>query len=344
MTERLAELDRLKAEFVSLATHELKTPINVIGGYAELLDEGLYGELEPKQRDVVLALIQEQTRTLTRLVNQLLDLSRFEAGGVPIEARRWTWAPAPGGGGCVPGAGHPEAGPVPRGAGCRPARPVVLDPERIRHEVLGNLLSNAFKFTPTGGEVRVRAWGEGGVSTWRYGHGRGHPAGPDPAHLRQVLPGGRGSQVQGSGAGPGHREARHRGSRRRGHRHQQCGEGTRFHIVLPSQRRARVNRTWDAVIVGGGPGGLAPAYWLARYRRRTFWSWTTPGPATRTRGPCTDIPGCRTSARRIFGAGCRTRPPRPARCRAAARGPDPGEKGAFQVEDGAGAAEAARAG
>jgi signal transduction histidine kinase len=41
-----------------------------------------------------------------------------------------------------------------------PALPsiVVLDPERIRHEVLGNLLSNAFKFTPTGGEVRVRAW------------------------------------------------------------------------------------------------------------------------------------------------------------------------------------------
>jgi signal transduction histidine kinase len=50
MTERLAELDRLKAEFVSLATHELKTPINVIGGYAELLDEGLYGELDRNQR------------------------------------------------------------------------------------------------------------------------------------------------------------------------------------------------------------------------------------------------------------------------------------------------------
>jgi two-component system, NtrC family, sensor histidine kinase GlrK len=158
MTERLAELDRLKAEFLSLATHELKTPINVIGGYAELLDEGLYGDLKPKQKDVV-ALIQDQTRSLTRLVNQLLDLSRFEAGGVPIEA---VPVNLPDLLRDVEGAFHALA--TQKQVGFRidvdPALPsiVVLDPERIRHEVLGNLLSNAFKFTPTGGEVRVRAW------------------------------------------------------------------------------------------------------------------------------------------------------------------------------------------
>jgi signal transduction histidine kinase len=160
MTQQLAELDRLKAEFVSLATHELKTPINVIGGYAELLDEGLYGDLEPKQRDVV-GLIQVQTRTLTRLVNQLLDLSRFEAGGVPIERQEVD----------LPDlledvedsfralATQKQVGFRVDVDGGLPAT-VVLDPDRIRHEVLGNLLSNALKFTPTGGEVRVRAWSD----------------------------------------------------------------------------------------------------------------------------------------------------------------------------------------
>jgi signal transduction histidine kinase len=43
MTQRLAELDRLRAEFVSVASHELKTPLNVILGYVSLVDEGLYG-------------------------------------------------------------------------------------------------------------------------------------------------------------------------------------------------------------------------------------------------------------------------------------------------------------
>jgi signal transduction histidine kinase len=160
MTERLAELDRLKAEFVSLATHELKTPINVIGGYAELLDEGLYGDLEPKQRAVV-ALIQDQTRTLTRLVNQLLDLSRFEAGGVPVEKKEVDMRGLLND---VEGSFHALATQkqVNFHVDVDPGLPatVVLDPDRIQHEVLGNLLSNAFKFTPTGGEVRVRAWRE----------------------------------------------------------------------------------------------------------------------------------------------------------------------------------------
>src|SRR5215217_3708907 len=52
MTAQLAELDKLKAEFVSVASHELKTPINVIVGYLELLQENIYGELNPKQREI----------------------------------------------------------------------------------------------------------------------------------------------------------------------------------------------------------------------------------------------------------------------------------------------------
>ena len=52
MSRQLAELDKLKAEFVSVASHELKTPINVMIGYLQLLDEGIYGPLTAKQLDI----------------------------------------------------------------------------------------------------------------------------------------------------------------------------------------------------------------------------------------------------------------------------------------------------
>src|SRR5258705_2752283 len=80
MTRQLAELDKLKAEFVSVASHELKTPINVIIGYLQLLEEGVYGPVDEKQLQVHETLVA-QANTLSRLVRQLLDVSRFEAGG-----------------------------------------------------------------------------------------------------------------------------------------------------------------------------------------------------------------------------------------------------------------------
>ena len=161
MTQQLAELDRLKAEFISMASHDLKTPINVISGYAELMEEGIFGELTTKQREV-LGSINEQTKVLTRLVTQILDISRMEAGGFRIEVTEVVLADlfdavqrtfealarqkeidfrteidAD-----VPGS-------------------LALDPDRLRNEVLGNLLSNAFKFTQAGGTIRVHAGRDG---------------------------------------------------------------------------------------------------------------------------------------------------------------------------------------
>jgi signal transduction histidine kinase len=123
----------------------------------------MYGELVEKQREV-LQLIEEQTRALTRLVNQLLDLSRFEAGGLPIDPQPVDVR------GLV---GEVEksfaALAVQKRIDFRVERAdslpqmVMLDPDRIRHEVLGNLLSNAFKFTPPGGTVELRATTEDGA-------------------------------------------------------------------------------------------------------------------------------------------------------------------------------------
>ena len=86
MTRQLAELDKLKAEFVSVASHELKTPINVMIGYLQLLEEGVYGPLTPQAAGHPQTL-GVQANTLLRLVKQLLDVSRFEAGGGRLEPR-----------------------------------------------------------------------------------------------------------------------------------------------------------------------------------------------------------------------------------------------------------------
>ncbi|MEX2153482.1 MAG: HAMP domain-containing sensor histidine kinase [Gemmatimonadaceae bacterium] len=154
MSRQLAELDKLKAEFVSVASHELKTPINVILGYTQLLQEELFGPLTDKQRNVA-NVLEKQTQTLSRLVKQLLDVTRFEAGGGKLDVRPVE----------LSGFLHnlEEAFQVladQRGIRFQVSahdglpQTVHWDADRI-NEVLGNLVSNAFKFTDQGGEVEL---------------------------------------------------------------------------------------------------------------------------------------------------------------------------------------------
>lgn len=157
MTHRLADLDRLKAEFMSISTHELKTPINVISGYTELLQDGVYGSVSDKQEEA-LASIREQTRALGLLVNQLLDVSRLEAGGMRLHmdevvvsdlflrvTRAFEALAA--------------RKNIAFSVNVDPSVPsrITGDADRLADQVLGNLLSNALKFTPEGGRVDVRA-------------------------------------------------------------------------------------------------------------------------------------------------------------------------------------------
>jgi signal transduction histidine kinase len=156
MSTQLAELDKLKAEFVSVASHELKTPINVILGYLQLMQDGIYGPLSSKQIEIVQT-IEAQGRTLARLAAQLLDVTRFEAGGGRIEPRTIHLATLFEE---LERAFHVLA--VQRGVDFRIAicdglpEEVQWDPDRI-NEVMGNLLANAFKFTGSGGTVELSA-------------------------------------------------------------------------------------------------------------------------------------------------------------------------------------------
>lgn len=156
MTRQLAELDRLKAEFVSVASHEIKTPLSVIRGYASLLEDGIYGEVSEQQRKALHS-ISDQTERLARLVQRLLDISRFEAGGGRLECREIEL--------------RPFLSDLAQGFDVLAYQneiafelevqddlpeTLVGDPDRL-NEVLGNLLSNAFKFTPKGGKIRLAA-------------------------------------------------------------------------------------------------------------------------------------------------------------------------------------------
>lgn len=175
MTRQLAELDKLKAEFVSVASHELKTPINVIIGYTQLLREELYGPLTEKQRKVA-DVLETQSKSLARLVNQLLDVTRFEAGAAKLEVRNID----------LGGMLHQLEQAFQVLADQRGIRfnVVVHDdlPRTVRwdfdriNEVLGNLLSNAFKFTERGGEVQLTVRrADGGVQMEVRDTGAGIP-------------------------------------------------------------------------------------------------------------------------------------------------------------------------
>ncbi|MGH8742244.1 MAG: sensor histidine kinase, partial [Burkholderiales bacterium] len=76
--ERLTELDRLKDDFVSTITHELRTPLTSIRAFTQILLEN--PDVEREQRARFLGIITKETERLTRLINQVLDLSRIESG------------------------------------------------------------------------------------------------------------------------------------------------------------------------------------------------------------------------------------------------------------------------
>lgn len=184
MAERLAELDRLKAEFVSIASHELKTPVNVIRGYVEMIEDGSYGEVDPGMADA-LGYVREQTDVLRERVDQLLSMSRLEAQGMEVKL--------------APVVLRDLFEEIERNfAGVAAQKRIVfrvqpdhsvpdvalLDRRRVRDELLGNLLGNAFKFTPTGGAIYFRAWGEPG---WLILQIRDTGEGIPPAQLPYVF-------------------------------------------------------------------------------------------------------------------------------------------------------------
>jgi len=157
---RLKELDRMKSQFVSTVSYELRTPVAAIRLHTDNLLE-FYDVMSPPQRQGFLADIQAQTNTLAQLIEDVLNLSRLEAG--PREPQFELF-------GVVPLLREvlDQLAPLAGEAGVSlsvsaPASSIVVEADRDQFKnVLRNLLSNAIKFTPAGGQVLCRAQEEGG--------------------------------------------------------------------------------------------------------------------------------------------------------------------------------------
>jgi signal transduction histidine kinase len=154
----LARAARLKDEFLANMSHELRTPLNAILGMSEMLQEGIYGNLDAKQIKSVHT-IEESGRHLLSLINDILDLAKIEAGKVKLDL-------------------IPVSVPSVAKVCLRLIRQLAIKKrlktlsnydnqvniiqadERYLKQILLNLLSNAVKFTPKGGTITLEITGD----------------------------------------------------------------------------------------------------------------------------------------------------------------------------------------
>ena len=155
----MREADRLQREFLNAASHELRTPLTTIVGYAEFLEEPLTGRLNGRQAEYV-AQIRRGASRLSRLVDDMLDFAVLEAGTFVLMPQRVDVA-------AIMRSEAESLLPQSREKQVRlaldlPAGPLVAwaDPLRVA-QVLSNLVNNALKFTPAGGEARLTATTDG---------------------------------------------------------------------------------------------------------------------------------------------------------------------------------------
>ena len=157
LEERNREMERanrLKSEFLASMSHELRTPLHTIIGFSELLGEQLEGPLNEKQQRFIQH-IHKDSLHLLELINDILDLSKIEAGKSELRHEPFEVSSAIEE---VLRSIRPQGMSKSLHIESEVAVPAALDADRVRFkQILLNLLSNAVKFTPEGGTVRVEA-------------------------------------------------------------------------------------------------------------------------------------------------------------------------------------------
>ena len=145
--ERLKELDRLKSMFIASMSHELRTPLNSIIGFTGIMVKGMTGPINPEQKKQ-LGMVQDSARHLLALINDVIDISKIEAGKIEADVSTFdladvirdiqnTFAPQAAEQGLALNIQIPES------------IAVTSDDRRIK-QIIMNLVSNAIKFTDTG--------------------------------------------------------------------------------------------------------------------------------------------------------------------------------------------------
>jgi PAS domain S-box-containing protein len=169
------EANHAKSNFLAVMSHELRTPLNAIGGYVQLLEMGVHGAINDPQREA-LGRIDRSQRHLLRLINDVLNLSRIEAGRVEYVVETFPLAD-------VVSNTTPMVDPqlssknLKLEIALKPNLKAKADREKVQ-QILLNLLTNAIKFTHEGGSVCVESgdWSPARVYLSVTDTGKGIPA------------------------------------------------------------------------------------------------------------------------------------------------------------------------
>jgi signal transduction histidine kinase len=228
------ELERMKSNFLSVVSHELKTPLHSIKGFVDIILMGKTGPVTDLQRDF-LGTVQEQTGHLQRLIEDLLEFSRLESGQVrlrptPLPPAELAvivvdkLAPLAQKKGLTLTANLPQNLPE-----------IEADPMRLE-QVLTNLVENAIKFTPEGGRVQVCGWDRGeAVEIAVIDSGIGVPAEERERIFERFYQVDSSARRRYKGTGLGLTICRHIVTQHGGHIWVEDAEGggSAFHLVIP---------------------------------------------------------------------------------------------------------------
>jgi signal transduction histidine kinase len=154
-SRELEAASRHKSEFLANMSHELRTPLNAIIGFSEVLGDRMFGEINDKQAEYV-GDILESGRHLLSLINDILDLSKIEAGRMELEPGEFDLPKAIDNTLILVRERAQRRG-IALGCAIDEAVGTIRADERKVKQVMLNLLSNALKFTPEGGRIDVRA-------------------------------------------------------------------------------------------------------------------------------------------------------------------------------------------
>ena len=180
--QEVARSNRMKSEFLANVSHELRTPLNAVVGFVEMLREGVYGELTPRQALPVDRIAASATH-LRHLVDRLLDIAKIAAGRLEVHAEPLVLRPF-----VLNVASEMESLVSERGLalsiGVAPSLPRIRTDQTHLRQILINLIGNAVKYTPSGTiNVRAIVVGNGASAVDAGGDGpttAGSPPSPDP--------------------------------------------------------------------------------------------------------------------------------------------------------------------
>ena len=250
--EEAERVSRFKDQFLSTMSHELRTPLNAVLGFSELLQDERYGSLNERQHRY-LNHIQNGGKHLLALINDILDLSKIEAGrielsigNVPVEQTFHE----------VLAGLRPLADRKSQALSVREGAPLAVraDPTRLR-QVLTNLVGNAVKFTPESGRIELAARSENGqVRIEVRDNGPGIPLEEQKRIFEafyRLKKAGQSAEGTGLGLAITHRLVELQGGQL--DVESQPGQGSCFYFTLPAAAAGRVTADRTAAAAGRGP-------------------------------------------------------------------------------------------